>query len=96
MSKEKFKPENFISDESHQIQNKSGNLVIRPNALYNYISTMGKSKAKLDCPFCGLTATVYIWSLSGSGKRCECGALHCNGNTFVSKELYLSFKNSQK
>jgi hypothetical protein len=26
------------------------------------------------CPFCGETSLVFLWSLSGSGKRCACGA----------------------
>ena len=36
----------------------------------------GKSSAELRCPFCGVVTEVRLWSLAGSGKRCECGAVH--------------------
>ena len=29
----------------------------------------------IDCPWCGREVKAYLWSLSGGGKRCECGAL---------------------
>ena len=29
----------------------------------------------IDCPFCGVEVKAYLWSLSGGGKRCECGAI---------------------
>jgi len=28
----------------------------------------------LRCPFCDTVTEAYVWSLAGSGKRCECGA----------------------
>jgi hypothetical protein len=28
-----------------------------------------------DCPFCMEEVKAYVWSLSGGGKRCQCGAL---------------------
>lgn len=28
-----------------------------------------------DCPFCGSEIKAYLWSLSGGGKKCGCGAL---------------------
>lgn len=27
------------------------------------------------CPFCRSEVKAYLWSLSGSGKRCDCGAM---------------------
>jgi hypothetical protein len=39
-------------------------------------SRMGRSKIWLVCPCCGSEVIAYVWSLSGSGKRCECGAMH--------------------
>ena len=38
-------------------------------------STMGRSRVYISCPFCHSTVKAYLWSLSGSGKRCDCGAL---------------------
>ncbi len=28
-----------------------------------------------DCPWCGTEIKAYLWSLSGGGKRCGCGAI---------------------
>ena len=28
-----------------------------------------------DCPYCSVEVKAYVWSLTGGGKRCECGAL---------------------
>ncbi len=36
----------------------------------------GSSRVAIRCPFCGLVVEAYVWSLAGSGKRCECGAVH--------------------
>ena len=32
-----------------------------------------------DCPFCGDEIKAFLWSLSGGGKRCNCGALFGSG-----------------
>lgn len=29
----------------------------------------------IDCPFCQQEVKAYLWSISGGGKRCKCGAL---------------------
>lgn len=29
----------------------------------------------IRCPFCTHEVKAYVWSLSGGGKRCDCGAL---------------------
>jgi hypothetical protein len=39
-------------------------------------STVGRTVVAILCPFCGVTTEAYLWSLAGSGKRCECGAVH--------------------
>ena len=31
----------------------------------------GKSTVYVKCPFCGVETVAYIWSFSGSGKRCK-------------------------
>ena len=28
-----------------------------------------------DCPWCAVEVKAFVWSLTGGGKRCECGAL---------------------
>lgn len=37
--------------------------------------SMGRVKLTLTCPFCSAEVPAYLWSLSGGGKRCDCGAL---------------------
>lgn len=29
----------------------------------------------IECPFCQGEVKAYLWSLSGGGKRCDCGAI---------------------
>lgn len=48
----------------------------RQNKKHTYRSKFGRSTVDIDCPFCGVTTTAYVWSLSGSGKKCVCGAKH--------------------
>ena len=38
-------------------------------------SQFGRSYTYITCPFCRTTTRAYLWSPSGSGKRCSCGAL---------------------
>lgn len=33
-----------------------------------------------DCPWCGNEVKAYLWSLSGSGKKCHCGAIFGSGS----------------
>jgi len=55
-----------------------------PNAARKFnilerVTQMGKSRIKVECPFCGTRFWAYIWSISGGGKKCEnkkCGAKH--------------------
>lgn len=35
----------------------------------------GRTTADIECPFCQCVMQVRVWSLAGSGKRCDCGAL---------------------
>lgn len=40
---------------------------------------MGRTRVKIECPFCLSTFWAYVWSISGGGKKCEnkaCGAIH--------------------
>mgnify|MGYP003123720655 FL=1 len=41
----------------------------------------------IDCPFCHQEVKAYLWSISGSGKRCQCGAMLSRlGNAYHWKE----------
>lgn len=46
------------------------------------ITQMGKTRVVLRCPFCKGEVTAYVWSLSGGGKRCGCGAMAGGEGTF--------------
>lgn len=35
------------------------------------IPAHGGSTIGIECPFCGKETTAYLWSLAGSGKKCE-------------------------
>lgn len=48
---------------------------------YDERSEMGRTNVQVDCPFCGSQVTVFVWSLAGGGKRCQCGALFGSGGT---------------
>lgn len=41
---------------------------------------MGKGSVVADCPFCGASVVIYLWSIAGNGKKlCACGAaLHAD------------------
>lgn len=39
-----------------------------------------------DCPFCGNEIKAYLWSLSGGGKRCLCGAIFGSRRAYKMKE----------
>lgn len=32
---------------------------------------MGKTRIRIECPFCIGSSWAYVWSLCGGGKRCE-------------------------
>lgn len=38
-------------------------------------STVGRTSVSVTCPVCNAKTTAFLWSLSGSGKLCTCGAL---------------------
>ncbi len=40
----------------------------------------GQYTVNICCPFCGQWVTAYLWSLTGTGKRCPCGAKHIGNN----------------
>lgn len=43
----------------------------------------------IECPFCRADVKAYKWSISGGGKRCQCGALLTRlGNAYHWKEAH--------
>lgn len=50
--------------------------ITREHSRREYQSEHGRSTVAILCPFCGAQVIAYKWSMAGSGKRCECGALH--------------------
>ena len=58
---------------------------VREHKAYRGTSSHGRSTCMIICPFCGRNVKAYIWSLAGSGKKCECGAMH--GSRFTYKEI---------
>lgn len=40
-----------------------------------YVREHEASYVLLRCPFCSAIVKAYVWSISGRGKKCECGAL---------------------
>ena len=38
-------------------------------------SEVGRTAVWLTCPWCQTRVDAFLWSLAGSGKRCQCGAL---------------------
>ena len=52
----------------------------RPYTMRDRTSAMGKSSVIAECPFCGASVVIYLWSLAGNGKKlCLCGAaLHAD------------------
>jgi len=61
---------------------------IRDNEYYVNSVGHGTSTVMITCPFCKAKTEAYIWSLSGSGKRCcGCGAVHGVGQTISKNKV---------
>ncbi len=51
---------------------------------YKSDSEHGRSSGYANCPCCGTTTMIFIWSFCGSGKRCNgCNVLLTNGGAFI-------------
>lgn len=49
-------------------------------------SRHGRSTIWITCPVCDTEVEAYLWSLSGSGKKCPgCDAIHTGWGTFVAR-----------
>lgn len=55
-------------------------LAERPYVARERSRAMGRSAVAAECPFCGATMVIYLWSIAGNGKKlCACGAaLHAD------------------
>lgn len=40
----------------------------------------GRSTVTVICPFCNCQVEARLWSISGSGKKCDCGAVLYRNN----------------
>lgn len=58
----------------------------RPYRTRDRTATMGRTSVMAECPFCGASVVIYLWSIAGNGKKmCPCGAaLH---NDHVARKL---------
>jgi len=45
---------------------------VRKHIAHSYRSRHGRSSIIIVCPWCGQEVEAFIWSLAGSGKRCDC------------------------
>lgn len=56
-------------------------LEARPYTTQSRVRAMGKSSVVAECPFCGTSVVIFLWSIAGNGKKlCSCGAaLHADG-----------------
>lgn len=44
---------------------------IREHEAHSYRSRHGRSSVIIKCPWCGSEVEAFVWSLAGSGKRCD-------------------------
>lgn len=65
----KVKTEKWISGIKGTLS-KTGSLLFAQKAFFSESSEHGKSTGTFQCPCCDAWSTVYLWSFSGSGKRC--------------------------
>lgn len=70
------------------------NIIKRSANAHSYRSRPnGRSSFDIDCPFCGETIEVYVWSFTACGKNCSCGAMLAgSGDAYHFKELTMELK----
>jgi hypothetical protein len=58
------------------------------DGIHGYRSVHGSSYGYITCPFCKSEVKVYIWSLRGGGKKCDCGAMLTSfGKAYKEKDI---------
>lgn len=75
-----------ISGEPHII---GRHKEVREHIKYRGRKQHGKTTCEIICPFCEWRVIAFVWSLSGSGKKCpRCGALHgSTGSSIKNSDL---------
>lgn len=43
--------------------------------IYERLNADRRRVVGVRCPFCSCVVEAHLWSIAGSGKRCECGAV---------------------
>jgi hypothetical protein len=57
----------------------------------------GKSKGLAHCPCCKGETEFYVWSMAGSGKKCNnCGVVMHLGGVSIDRKTYDAYLESQK
>ena len=49
----------------------SGCYLIDGVQIFNRVSMFGRSTFDISCPCCNTITTAFVWSFSGTGKRCN-------------------------
>jgi hypothetical protein len=56
--------------------NLDGKIRLHHSGVYGLVNMgRGSKQGYVDCPFCDAKISCYLWSISGSGKKCSCGAI---------------------
>ena len=53
----------------------------RQYKIHTEYSEHGRSRIVFACPWCQQDVTAYVWSVTGGGKRCDCGAIFGGSGT---------------
>jgi len=66
-------------------------LPLDEKGVYGVIQCVGRGTGKVNCPFCGKKLLIYIWSFSGCGKNCKCGAKLSFHGAYMEDKDYQKF-----
>ena len=70
----KVKSYKHIPMKQKESTERKEDMIKRPIYIKKVSSEMGRTRWEIECPFCHTRLYVYVWSFSGSGKNCDCGA----------------------
>ncbi len=43
----------------------------KPHLSFPSNNQHGRTSIKIECPFCGSCVEAFVWSLAGTGKKCD-------------------------